>query len=322
MEVQTPMSFTLYGRIGGGYRLKNNIMQKCCFRWSMYPALMLLLLLLVPFNTVNAQKVLGKSESMRPAWLANRLPRPTNATFHYQLIEAEGKTLDEARQACLQQLSDYVAHSWKISGKSSSEIQAEETDGLYKENSLFTFHYEVDGGTVDVLATKYDEYWEQVYYPGGSRYRCYALFGVADVAAPDFDRLTFTRKYGARGLVRSMFIPGWGQMYKGSTVKGVCILGGEALLAGGIIVAENLRSSYVKKMHEQPKHQQTYNTKADNWENVRNGFIGAAAALYVYNIVDALVANGRKRAVTDKRVRFSMAPALGDCNGVSLALNF
>lgn len=282
----------------------------------------ILLFLFVYSGNICAQKVLSKSESMRPAWLANRLPRPTNATFHYQLTEAEGKTLDEARQACLQQLSDYVAHSWKISGESTTDIRAEETNGVYKESSLFTFHYDVDGGTVDVLATKYDEYWEQVYYPGGSRYRCYALFGVADVAAPDFDRLTFTRKYGARGLVRSMFIPGWGQMYKGSTVKGVCILGGEALLAGGIIVAENLRSSYIKKMKEQPQHQQTYNTKADNWENVRNGFIGAAAALYVYNIVDALVANGRKRAVVDKRVRFSMAPALGDCNGVSLALNF
>ena len=260
-------------------------MKKSFWGFTVRIFLIILLFLFAYSGNICAQKVLRKSESMRPAWLANRLPRPTNATFHYQLTEAEGKTLDEARQACLQQLSDYVAHSWKISGKSSSDIQAEETDGSYKENSLFTFHYEIDGGIVDVLATKYDEYWEQVYYPGGSRYRCYALFGVADVAAPDFDRLTFTRKYGARGLVRSMFIPGWGQMYKGSTVKGVCILGGEALLAGGIIVAENLRSSYVKKMHEQPKHQQTYNTKADNWENVRNGFIGAAAALYVYNIV-------------------------------------
>ena len=316
------MPFLFYSRIGGGYRQKDNIMKTSFWGFTVRIFSIILLFLFVYSGNICAQKVLSKSESMRPAWLANRLPRPTNATFHYQLTEAEGKTLDEARQACLQQLSDYVAHSWKISGKSSSDIQAEETDGLYKENSLFTFHYEVDGGTVDVLATKYDEYWEQVYYPGGSRYRCYALFGVADVAAPDFDRLTFTRKYGARGLVRSMFIPGWGQMYKGSTVKGVCILGGEALLAGGIIVAENLRSSYVKKMKEQPQHLQTYNTKADNWSNARNVCIGAAAALYLYNIVDALVANGRKRAVTQKKVYFSLQPAVGDCNGIGLALNF
>lgn len=51
-------------------------------------------------------------------------------------------------------------------------------------------------------------------------------------------------------MMRSLIVPGWGQMYKGSTVKGLCILGGEVALAAGIIVSENLRSSYVKKMHE------------------------------------------------------------------------
>ena len=94
------------------------------------------------------------------------------------------------------------------------------------------------------------------------------------------------------------------------------------LLAGGIIASESLRSSYVKKMHEQPKHQQTYNTKADNWENVRNVCIGAAAALYVYNLIDAIVMNGRKRAVVHKPVQFAMYPSAGECNGISFALNF
>ena len=75
-------------------------------------------------------------------------------------------------------------------------------------------------------------------------------------------------------------------------------------------------------MKEQPQHLQTYNTKADNWSNARNVCIGAAAALYLYNIVDALVANGRKRAVTQKKVYFSLQPAVGDCNGIGLALNF
>ena len=291
-------------------------------RTAIWPALAAFFILSTFSNTICAQKVLRKSESMRPAWLASRTPNPSNNTFHFQTVEAEGKTLEEARQACLQHLSDYVERSWKISGKSTTDVRAEETDGKYSESSVFTFQYQVDGETVEVLANKYDEYWECLYDPSGERYRCYALYGVADVAAPDFDRVSFTRKYGARGLVRSVFIPGWGQMYKGSTAKGLCILGGEAVLVGGILVAENLRSSYVKKMHEQPDHLQTYNTKADNWENVRNGFIGAAAALYVYNIVDALVANGRKRAVVEKSVRFSMAPALGECNGVSLVLNF
>lgn len=273
-------------------------------------------------DIICAQKVIRKSDSMRPEWLTTHTPQPTNSSFHYQIVESEGETLDEARRACFQQLSEYVENSWKISAKSTTDICAANSNGKYKENYVFAFQYQIDGGTVEILATKYDEYWECMYFPDGECYRCYVLFGVADESTPHFDRITFTPKYGARGLLRSIFIPGWGQMYKGSTVKGLCILGGEIVLAGGILVAENLRSSYVKKMYEQPNHLQTYNTRADNWENVRNGFIGAAAALYLYNIVDVLVANGRKRTVVNRPVHLSMIPALGECNGMSLVMTF
>lgn len=95
------------------------------------------------------------------------------------------------------------------------------------------------------------------------------------------DNITFSRKHGIRGFACSI-IPGWGQFYKGQKVKGTCIMGGgEILFIGGIIATESLRSSYVKKRNKQPKFFQTYNTKADNYENTRNICIGAAAALYV-----------------------------------------
>ena len=99
-------------------------------------------------------------------------------------------------------------------------------------------------------------------------------------------------------------------------------MGGEVVLVSGIVIAENLRSSYVKKMREQPQHLKTYNTQADNWENVRNVCIGGAAALYVYNLIDALVANGRKRSTTRKAVSLATYPSAGDCNGMSLAFRF
>ena len=260
---------------------------------------------------------------MRPAWLSDKTPRPTNATFHYRTVEAQGNTLDEARRQCLVVLSEDVERTWKVSGGGTQDIREVQTNGEIDSRSVFTYHYNVAGEEVSITTTCYDEYWECVRYPDGAlRYHCYMLFGVADTAQPEFDRLRFTRKYGARGLWRSLIIPGWGQMYKGSTAKGLGILGGEAVLAAGIIVSENLRSSYIKKMIEQPQHQQTYNNRADNWCNIRNVCIGAAAALYVYNLVDALVANGRKRAVTQKRVYLSLQPVAGDCNGIGLAVNF
>ncbi|WP_294635387.1 DUF5683 domain-containing protein [uncultured Bacteroides sp.] len=296
-------------------------MKKPFFRIALAGSLLFVCCLLGASDAL-AQKVLRRSDKMRPVWLANKTPKTTYLTFHYQVVEADGKTLDESRHECLVALSRYIGQTWKISGEAETDIRTENRNGQITESSVYSFHYKVKDEEVSVTSVKYDEYWEYVDYPGGGRYRCYVLFGVADAPVPQFDRLSFTRQYGVRGMMRSLVVPGWGQMYKGSTTKGLCILGGEVLLTGGIIVSENLRSSYVKKMHEQPKHQQTYNTKADNWENVRNVCIGAAAALYVYNLVDAAVANGRKRAKVHKPVQFAMYPTLGECNGVGFALNF
>lgn len=270
-----------------------------------------------------AQKVLERSEKLRPAWLANRTPKPSNATFHYQVTEGEHQELQDARHSCLLNLSTYIKRTHHISEQAVAEIKLEQENGNPSESESYHFSYDVQGEQVTITSCKYDEYWEYLVYPNGKRvYRCYTLYGVADKANPAFDRLTFSHKYGLRGFARSLVVPGWGQLYKGNTAKGACILGGEVALVTGILVAENLRSSYVKKMHEQPKHLETYNTKADNWENVRNICIGGAAALYVYNLVDALVANGRKRSIRHKPINLALYPSVGDCNGVALSFNF
>lgn len=272
----------------------------------------------------QAQKVLSTSEKKRPAWLSQRTPNPGNDSFEYQIAEGEHRDLEEAKHSCLLNLSTYLQQSRVIKSTGTANIEISNKNGDNSESESYNFTYNIEGDKLSIHSRKYDEYWEYILYPNGERvYRCYTLFGVAKTTNANFDQLIFTRKYGARGLVRSLFVPGWGQLYKGNTTKGACILGGEVLLIGGIIAAENLRSSYVKKMHEDAKHLKSYNTKADNWENIRNVCIGGAAALYVYNIVDALVANGRKRSITHKKdVHFSMYPTAGECNGVSFVLNF
>lgn len=272
---------------------------------------------------VCAQKVLESSEKLRPAWLTNKTPKPGSGSFHYQITEGEHQNLEDARHSCLLNLSTYIKRTHRISEQAVAEIKLEHDNGKSNESENYSFSYDIKGEQVTVVSCKYDEYWEYISYPGGKRaYRCYTLYGVADKENPAFDRLSFSRKYGARGFARSLIVPGWGQLYKGNTVKGACILGGEVALVAGIIAAENLCSSYVKKMREQPKHLETYNTKADNWENVRNVCIGGAAALYVYNLIDALVSNGRKRSISHKAVHLAVYPSAGECNGVSLALRF
>lgn len=282
-----------------------------------------LVLILMASSRAYAQKVLERSEKLRPVWLNSKTPRSSNSTFHYQVTEGEHHNLEDAKHSCLLNLSTCIKRTHHISEQAVAQIKLEQENGASFESENYHFSYDINSEQVTITSCKYDEYWEYVVYPNGERfYRCYTLYGIADTKSPAFDRLTFSRKYGMRGFARSLIIPGWGQLYKGNAVKGGCILAGEVALITGILVAENLRNSYVKKMREQPQHLKTYNTKADNCENIRNVCIGGAAALYVYNLVDALVANGRKRSIRHKSVRLAAYPSVGGCNGMSLAVRF
>ena len=95
------------------------------------------------------------------------------------------------------------------------------------------------------------------------------------------------------------------------------------VLAGAVIATESLRASYRKKMREQPRFFQKYNTKADNWANARNVCIGAMAAVYAYNLIDAIVAPGARRTVVRRAPLPVVAPvAYEGGGGIGLALFF
>ena len=60
------------------------------------------------------------------------------------------------------------------------------------------------------------------------------------------------------------------------------------------------------------------------WENGRNFCIGAAAALYVYNLIDAIAAKGAKRVIVKPtgRPSFSLVPTVMDNGGCGLVFAY
>ena len=212
-------------------------------------------------------------------------------------------------------------HGVSVKGTAIEKIKAESRDHVYTENIEHNYTYNLDFDNFKTAFTQIDIYWEK---DKSGIYNCWVLFEVANNADKvRFQEVTFTKKYGIRGLAYSL-IPGVGQLYKGSTAKGLSILGGEAALAAAIVLCENTRASYVKKMREQLAHAKTYNSKADNWETGRNVCIGAAVALYIYNLVDAAIANGAKRGRIQSGQKYlSMTPVTGtECNGLALTFHF
>lgn len=243
-----------------------------------------------------------RSENIRPRWI-NNPPEPTNSSFRYETVTARASSLDAAREKCLAEL---IAGAGFRNGMVtvSNNNSTEELHQVWN-NGRLTETYETNsrtstsakGSETKLYVDNVAEYWER---DKAGEYYVTRLFAKSELDRPPlFDNVELTSRYGARGLWRSMIIPGWGQFYKGSTVKGALILGGTAVLVGGIIFTENERASYVKKLRS--THNQSmiksYRTKRDNYTTARNVCIGAAAALYVYNIIDAIVAPGATRAV-------------------------
>ena len=178
-----------------------------------------------------------------------------------------------------------------------------------------------NGYKLKIVCREIDEYWEE----NKGYYEVDVLYTVANTnvyGGSYDDKIVVTSKYGTAGFLS--LIPGVGQFYKGSISKGSLILAGEIAAAGGIILCENTRASYIKKIQEQPKHASEYNSLADTWTTGRNICIGAAAAIYVYNLIDAFASTGAKRIIVQKaNASFSAVPYVDNQSvGIGLALKF
>ena len=266
-----------------------------------------------------------KSDKLKPKWVTHALPESKSGTYLFVRGHGEGATLAGAKQQAFVSMSQMLEVERGLSVNTSIQIREQLSQTQSSTNTDYQQEIVLDviekGHQLKIVCREIDEYWEHT----KGKYIVDILYTVADknVYRGSYDdKITVTSKYGAVGFLS--VIPGLGQLYKGSTTKGCFILGGEILAAGGIILCENTRASYVKKMKEQPQHAAEYNSRVDSWETGRNICIGAAAAIYVYNLIDAFVSTGAKRVVVEgAKTRFSAMPyADSQSVGIGIALNF
>ncbi|MDR0421397.1 MAG: hypothetical protein LBH72_00090 [Proteiniphilum sp.] len=139
---------------------------------------------------------------------------------------------------------------------------------------------------------------------------------------PDFDKQVFDGKYN---FSSSVFVPGMAQIYKGSKVKGFLFIAGEVALIGGVVACEGLRSSYESKINttHDAASKRDHISNADNMQNLRNGFIAGAAAIYVWNVIDGIAAKGSPHIRLADNADLKILPyATLNTGGISLAINF
>ena len=286
---------------------------------SFYKHLLLVVLSITLSTTVYAKT---KSDSYKPKWVTQKLPESKSGTYTFIASYGEGVSLDAARQKALANLSTRleVERGIKINSVLSSKMK--ETFSSIKNKNDYSETTEIDmvveerGKEINIVCRVIDEYWEK----DRKGYRVHILYTVANKKAYGGsynDDIVVTTKYGAAGLLS--IIPGAGQFYKGANLKGTMFIGCEAVALGGIILCENTRASYRKKMIEQPKFAKEYNNRMDTWETARNICIGAAATVYVINLIDALCTKGAKHVKVKRNI--ALHP-FADSNSLGFALTF
>lgn len=113
------------------------------------------------------------------------------------------------------------------------------------------------------------------------------------IAENKFSLESYTRGINMQNnsFVRSLFFPGWGQIYAGETTKGWIMLVGSTGLLGSVIytvVETNKREElYMNETNADliPERYSSYN----DMYKMRNLLIGAYAALWLYSQIDILL---------------------------------
>ncbi len=219
----------------------------------------------------------GFAQEQKPVWAESSYFEEGKNTY-LDVVTATGWDRDNAKekavQSIIQRRSLAVGSDAKIT-MNGDDIQVTSSRDLIVKARVVDEHYER-------LST--------------GEYKVYLLVQTAKRPDLELDPVQITDRYPFSAAV---FVPGMAQIKKGSTGKGVGFICGEVVFVGGIVAAECVRSAYVNKInatHNATLRQQ-YTQNANMWGIVRNVAIAGAAAIYVWNVIDGIVAKGESHVV-------------------------
>ncbi len=129
-------------------------------------------------------------------------------------------------------------------------------------------------------------------------------------------------------FLRSALLPSYAQFSKGESIKGYCIAGGltASLVSGFVFSNLKITAESDAKNSRTQTLRDYYNDNANTYNNISLGCFIAASAIYIYNIVDAIAAEGEKIYVNKteiKRIPFTLiSDVTTKSTLLSLQINF
>ena len=237
----------------------------------------------------------------RPSWVDGFREEYQNS--YLKSFSAVGSTMEEARRLALQEVAD------ERSRATGRQYSIRESNGVVTMSS---------SDELTVAAQVVDE-WHEVLSNGACKVNL--LVQTKKNPMYSFEPVSVTNKYPFSPRV---FVPGMAQLYKGSTAKGIAFIVAEVVTVGGVVVMESLRSSSKSKINTTKDVQlrQSYIDDTNIKQNWRNAFIAGAVAIYAWNVVDGIVAKGKKH-VEVGNVAMRFAPfATPEAAGFAMNIQF
>lgn len=272
--------------------------------------LKIIFLFFVGVLNLNAQNKDIRHE-IPPAWVSRENPPKLNDSYEFHYIgNIESTSIAKAKDEAWKTLIFQLASEQKvfIDGESLIKMKTMRKNGDVDEIGMFIYTYNIKYEKFSASFKLLDSYWEKSY----GKYTYHALYAVA--INPDdykFEPINYTTNYGVSATLRSAVWPGIGQLYKKQKAKGVSLIIAEVLLVSGALLSNNQYNFNYNEAIKNIKHPSTYYyyiDKADVWKSTRNmAFIGAAA-IYVYNVVDAIATKGAKRYAYSKPRKYYIYP--------------
>ena len=288
--------------------------------------------ILLGISSIYAQEL---SDKVKPQWMKHA---PLSKTYGICYVPVTVYTTDwqSASTLALNELSRHLPRNWNVTTitdvERESYMEREGTNkiGANKRTQTYKLYVRNEGDPVTIRCKEVDAYWKEVQIGGNNQLEYTILYQViAPNSMADFEETIVSTQYGVCGLWRSMIVPGWGQFYKGSKAKGAMFLGGTAALAGGMVYCQSriINSRNLAAQTYNPEHLRIYSRRISNFSTARNVCIGATAALYIWNLVDAVVAPGARRVVIRPVMNFAgysleNSNNGADAFGLSTALTF
>jgi len=245
-------------------------------------------------NTV-AQNIVNSSSDNKPSWL--NAP-PTGIFFNYYSgMSSSKRSLDEAKELAVSDaLSEIIIQNEIYVESNITTFEKETETELF---SRITKEIKVKGKSEAIKGLqKEEEYWEVVKTGGGLIYHYYILMKIPkpQYANHIFSSSELKQTYGLTPIFKSVFIPGWGQIHKNETKKGVLILSGFAVTIASGIITQNISSSYEKdaKSADGKDWIKYYNDLSNQYYLVSMSAYVLASVIYGYNLLDVISSRGDK----------------------------